>query len=75
MISRGNMVFGVGLGYRTAEFEAFGVRKLGVTHLVFRTHFLGMPLSNALASMRLISEELLPALHAAKPTPLEQIVC
>jgi alkanesulfonate monooxygenase SsuD/methylene tetrahydromethanopterin reductase-like flavin-dependent oxidoreductase (luciferase family) len=27
VISRGNMVFGVGLGYRTAEFEAFGVRK------------------------------------------------
>jgi hypothetical protein len=40
---------------------------------VFRTHFLGMPVSNALASMRLMSEELLPALHAAKPTPLEQI--
>jgi hypothetical protein len=32
-----------------------------------------MPLSNVLASMRLMSEELLPALHAAKPTPLEQI--
>ena len=27
VISRGNMIFGVGLGYRTAEFEAFGVRK------------------------------------------------
>jgi len=27
MISQGNMIFGVGLGYRTAEFEAFGVRK------------------------------------------------
>jgi alkanesulfonate monooxygenase SsuD/methylene tetrahydromethanopterin reductase-like flavin-dependent oxidoreductase (luciferase family) len=27
VISRGNMVFGVGLGYRTVEFEAFGVRK------------------------------------------------
>jgi hypothetical protein len=40
---------------------------------VFRTHFLGMPVSNALASMRLMSEELLPALHAAKPTPLEKI--
>ena len=26
VISKGNMVFGVGLGYRTAEFEAFGVR-------------------------------------------------
>jgi hypothetical protein len=44
-----------------------------VTHFVFRTHFLGMPLSNALASMRLMSEELLPALHAAKPTPLAQV--
>ena len=49
------------------------IEELGVTHFVFRTHFLGMPVSNALASMRLISEELLPALHAAKPTPLEQI--
>ena len=27
VIARGRMVFGVGLGYRTAEFEAFGVRK------------------------------------------------
>ena len=27
VISRGNMVFGVGLGYRTVEFDAFGVRK------------------------------------------------
>jgi alkanesulfonate monooxygenase SsuD/methylene tetrahydromethanopterin reductase-like flavin-dependent oxidoreductase (luciferase family) len=49
------------------------IEELGVTHFVFRTQFLGMPLSNALASMRLISEELLPALHAAKPTPLAQI--
>jgi hypothetical protein len=40
---------------------------------VFRTHFLGMPVSNALLSMRLMSEELLPALHAAIPTPLEKI--
>jgi len=32
-----------------------------------------MPLSSALASMRLMSEELLPALHAAKPTPLDEI--
>jgi len=49
------------------------IRELGVTHFVFRTHFLGMPLSNALASMRLMSGELLPALHSARPTPLEQI--
>ena len=27
VISRGNLIFGVGLGYRTSEFEAFGVRK------------------------------------------------
>ena len=49
------------------------IEELGVTHFVFRTHFLGMPLSNALASMRLMSDELLPALHAAKPPPLEKI--
>jgi len=49
------------------------IKELGITHFVFRTHFLGMPLSNALASMRLMSAELLPALHAATPTPLEQI--
>jgi hypothetical protein len=49
------------------------IKELGVTHFVFRTQFLGMPLANALASMRLMSDELLPALHAAKPTPLEQI--
>ena len=49
------------------------IDELGVTHFVFRTHFLGMPLSNALASMRLMSEELLPALHDARPTPLEMI--
>lgn len=49
------------------------IEEMGVTHFVFRTHFLGMPLSNALASMRLMSEELLPALHGAKPTPLEKI--
>ncbi len=49
------------------------IKELGVTHFVFRTNFLGMPLSNALASMRLMSEELLPALHKATPTPLHQI--
>ena len=49
------------------------MRELGVTHFVFRTHFLGMPLANALASMRLMSEELLPALHDATPTPLESV--
>lgn len=49
------------------------IEELGITHFVFRTHFLGMPLSSALASMRLISDELLPALHGATPTPLENI--
>ena len=35
----------------------------GINHLIIRTHWAGMPLSSALASMRLFSEELLPALH------------
>ena len=39
------------------------IEELGVTHFVFRTQFLGMPLSIALAGMRLMSEELLPALR------------
>ncbi len=39
-------------------------RELGVNHLCLRTHWAGMPLSTALHSMRLISEELLPALRA-----------
>ncbi|MCH7477763.1 MAG: LLM class flavin-dependent oxidoreductase [SAR324 cluster bacterium] len=38
--------------------------ELGVNHLVFRTQWAGMPLSAALYSMRLISDELLPALRA-----------
>jgi alkanesulfonate monooxygenase SsuD/methylene tetrahydromethanopterin reductase-like flavin-dependent oxidoreductase (luciferase family) len=37
--------------------------ELGVNHLVFRTHWVGMPLATALGSMRLISRELLPALR------------
>ncbi|MEO8441213.1 MAG: LLM class flavin-dependent oxidoreductase, partial [Betaproteobacteria bacterium] len=49
------------------------IEELGVTHFVFRTQFIGMPAANALASMQLISEELLPALHGATPTPLEKI--
>jgi alkanesulfonate monooxygenase SsuD/methylene tetrahydromethanopterin reductase-like flavin-dependent oxidoreductase (luciferase family) len=36
---------------------------LGVNHLIIRTHWAGMPLSSALASMRLISDELLPELR------------
>mgnify|MGYP001291911102 CR=1 FL=1 len=38
-------------------------QELGVSHLIIRTHWAGMPLSPALASMRLISDELLPALR------------
>ncbi|MCZ6558436.1 MAG: LLM class flavin-dependent oxidoreductase [SAR324 cluster bacterium] len=37
--------------------------ELGVNHFIFRTHFLGMPVSSAISSMRLISEELLPELR------------
>ncbi len=37
--------------------------RIGVNHLVIRTHWAGMPLSTALHSMRLISGELLPELH------------
>ena len=49
------------------------IKELGVTHFVFRTHFLGMPAASAMASLKLMSEELLPALHKATPTPLDQI--
>ncbi len=35
----------------------------GINHIIIRTHWAGMPLCTALASMRLISDELLPALH------------
>jgi alkanesulfonate monooxygenase SsuD/methylene tetrahydromethanopterin reductase-like flavin-dependent oxidoreductase (luciferase family) len=38
----------------------------GANFLFFRTHWLGMPLAHALASMRLMSEELLPALRQVK---------
>ena len=37
--------------------------ELGVNHLVIRTHWAGMPLSTAVSSMRLISDELLPELR------------
>jgi len=37
--------------------------ELGVNHLVIRTHWAGMPLPAALSSMRLISDELIPALR------------
>ena len=37
----------------------------GANYLMFRTHWSGMPVGHALASMRLISDELLPALRQA----------
>ena len=41
---------------------------IGVTHFVFRTQFVGMPLSMALHSLRLMSDELVPELQKIKPT-------
>lgn len=46
--------------------------ELGVTLFVLRTHFIGMPIGNALHSMDMISRELLPALREAAPRPLEE---
>jgi alkanesulfonate monooxygenase SsuD/methylene tetrahydromethanopterin reductase-like flavin-dependent oxidoreductase (luciferase family) len=40
--------------------------EVGANFLFFRTHWLGMPLAHALASMRLMSDELLPALRQVK---------
>ena len=37
--------------------------ELGCSHLVVRTNWAGMPASASLGSMRLISDELLPALR------------
>lgn len=37
--------------------------EFGVDHLIFRTHWVGMPLALALSSMRLISRELVPELR------------
>ena len=37
--------------------------ELHVNHLIFRTHWAGLPLAEALSSIRLISDELLPALR------------
>ena len=36
---------------------------VGANFLLFRTHWIGMPVGHALGSMRLISDELLPALR------------
>ncbi|HJM03877.1 MAG TPA: LLM class flavin-dependent oxidoreductase, partial [Arenicellales bacterium] len=38
--------------------------EFGVNHLLIRTHWAGMPLSTALHSLRMISNELLPALQS-----------
>jgi len=40
--------------------------KVGATALVLRTHWIDMPAAQALDSMRLISDELLPALHRVR---------
>ena len=42
--------------------------ELGANFLFLRTHWSGMPLGHALASMRLISDELLPALRRVPAT-------
>ena len=42
--------------------------EVGANFLFLRTHWSGMPLGHALASMRLISDELLPALRQIKTT-------
>jgi alkanesulfonate monooxygenase SsuD/methylene tetrahydromethanopterin reductase-like flavin-dependent oxidoreductase (luciferase family) len=41
--------------------------ELGCSHLVVRTNWAGMPASASLSSMRLISDELLPALRKIEP--------
>lgn len=43
--------------------------EFGVNHMVLRTHWVGMPLTTSLHSMRLISDELLPALRAVEVSP------
>ena len=37
--------------------------ELGANYMFFRTQWIGMPLAHSLSSMRLISDELLPALR------------
>jgi alkanesulfonate monooxygenase SsuD/methylene tetrahydromethanopterin reductase-like flavin-dependent oxidoreductase (luciferase family) len=44
--------------------------ELGVNFLFLRTHWSGMPLQPSLASMRLLSDELVPALRQIKSGPL-----
>lgn len=42
--------------------------EVGANFILFRTHWIGMPLGHALASMRLLSDEVLPALRQIKTT-------
>ena len=49
-----------------APYKAYW-EEFGVNHMIIRTHWVGMPLSTSLASMRLISDELLPALQGVSP--------
>ncbi len=44
--------------------------ELGVTHFIFRIHFIGMPIGHALYCMRMISDELLPELRKVTATKL-----
>ncbi|TFV61900.1 LLM class flavin-dependent oxidoreductase [Geodermatophilus sp. DF01-2] len=41
--------------------------QLGVDHFILRTHWSGMPLEDTLASMRLLSDEVVPELRRAVP--------
>ncbi len=45
-----------------AQLEPYAKRN-GVNHLILRTQWTGLPLSSALSSMRLLSQEVLPALR------------
>ena len=42
--------------------------QVGANYLILRTHWSGMPVGHALSSMRLISDELLPALRRVGPS-------
>jgi alkanesulfonate monooxygenase SsuD/methylene tetrahydromethanopterin reductase-like flavin-dependent oxidoreductase (luciferase family) len=42
-------------------------RELGVNHFIFRTHWSGMPVESSLASIDLLSREVLPELQATVP--------
>jgi alkanesulfonate monooxygenase SsuD/methylene tetrahydromethanopterin reductase-like flavin-dependent oxidoreductase (luciferase family) len=49
--------------------------QLGIDHFIFRTHWSGMPPEVTLASMRLLNDEVLPALReAAGPPPTHAAV-